>query len=257
MRKFLICILFSSIWNYGFSQKDLVCKYPNDSCDIECTYLHDSLTKYLDKVFRLHIYNYDDRSSVNLKKIKKIKKIIINTYLLDSNTLNRFFIDIKDIHMDRLYIVGYHHITLPSNIKYLKKVKMLVLTATSIGNFPIELKEMDSLNTLLVVEKNIFAHRGGGCYNTFRELPEWLCDIKNLKYIQINGGGIIKIPEDYCNCEHIEYIGISNNPLLEIPDCYKKNKKLGIGFGTGKVSDKYLRKMQKDLIEGIDHSLYW
>ncbi|XP_043915068.1 malignant fibrous histiocytoma-amplified sequence 1 homolog [Protopterus annectens] len=119
-------------------------------------------------------------------------------------------------------------------ISELKKLKELALSKNELAEFPVEIKNLRSLEKLEINQ------------NKMQNIPEGIfCSLHRLKHLKLNNNRISKLPDDLSNCGGLEYFNISSNWIRVIPPCILTLKKLVELY----VGNNKLRKLPAELFE--------
>lgn len=139
-----------------------------------------------------------DRIKIKIEKvIEWIKKYDINLPIVVDDLMDIETIDIKNNKF-------ISHI--PEEVKYLKNLKVINITNTSIQNIPEFFNEIERLESIALNRSNLFSL-------SKNELK--LNGLENLKSLYLCGNWLKDIPEEIKKLKNLEYLNFSDNCFTE------------------------------------------
>jgi Leucine-rich repeat (LRR) protein len=147
----------------------------------------------------LSTYTTKNTEDIDLDRIKiKIEKVIewIKEYDIDLPIVVDELMEIDSIDIEDNKLISH----IPEEVKYLKNLKDIYITKTSIQNIPGFFNEIKNLETIVLDDSNLFSLNKNElkldglenvqtlslCNNWLKDFPEEIKKLKNLKVLHLN-----------------------------------------------------------------------
>jgi len=152
------------------------------------------------------IYLESDSIPPWITSFTKLKKLI--GYNIDDNKHIRSIPDDigKLSGLEYLELRNMKIEVLPSSLKELKRLRILILSGNNFRNIPGIVAELDSLH-MLSFDKN-----------DITEVPEFVCRIKGLQALVVSGNKITRLPSFIGESKQLVFLSLDDNQLDELPE---------------------------------------
>jgi leucine-rich repeat protein SHOC2 len=117
-----------------------------------------------------------------------------------------YFIDLKDLPLEKFSICCGQFTVLPKWINELKSLKELDISSTKITTLPDTIGNLGNLETLrLMFNRN------------FSGVPDSICNLQNLQALELNENNLSEVPECLGKLKNLNMLRLSKNNLKNLP----------------------------------------